>query len=43
MIAKKFGYSETNIHSIKNVILRLRKKISVDIFTNISGLGYRVN
>lgn len=35
-------YKEININSIKNIILRLRKKLSVDIFINIKGVGYRV-
>ena len=35
-------YEQLNINSIKNIVLRLRKKLSKDIFVNIKGVGYRV-
>lgn len=41
-IKQALDYKEININSIKNVILRLRKKLSTDIFINIKGVGYRV-
>jgi DNA-binding response OmpR family regulator len=41
-IKEALDYKEINIHSIKNVILRLRKKLSTDIFINIKSVGYRV-
>lgn len=41
-IKDALGYKEININSIKNIILRLRKKLSIDIFVNIKGVGYRL-
>lgn len=41
-ISKALNYNELSINSIKNIILRLRKKLSTDIFVNISGIGYRL-
>jgi DNA-binding response OmpR family regulator len=41
-ISKGLGYENINLNSIKNIILRLRKKLSTDIFANISGIGYRI-
>lgn len=41
-ISKTLEYKEMNMNSIKNLILRLRKKLSTDIFINIKGIGYRI-
>lgn len=41
-IKKSLNYKEINKNLIKNVILRLRKKLSSDIFVNIKGVGYRI-
>jgi len=41
-ISVALNYKEVNMNSIKNIILRLRKKLSVDIFVNITGIGYRI-
>ncbi|MDD2895874.1 MAG: response regulator transcription factor [Aliarcobacter sp.] len=41
-ISEALNYKEINMNSIKNIILRLRKKLSTDIFVNIKGLGYRI-
>lgn len=41
-ISEALNYKEVNMNSIKNIILRLRKKLSIDIFVNIKGLGYRI-
>lgn len=41
-IKKSLNYKEINKNLIKNVILRLRKKLSSDLFVNIKGVGYRV-
>ena len=41
-IKEALKYEEININSIKNIILRLRKKTSKDIFINIKGVGYRI-
>lgn len=41
-ISEALNYKELNMNSIKNIILRLRKKLSTDIFINIAGIGYRI-
>lgn len=41
-IKEALNYKDMSMNSIKNIILRLRKKLSVDIFVNISGIGYRL-
>lgn len=41
-ITKALQYDDININSIKNMIFRLRKKLGLDIFINITGIGYRV-
>lgn len=41
-IKESLGYNVLNKNLIKNVILRLRKKLSADLFVNIKGVGYRL-
>lgn len=41
-IALALDHEEVNLTSIKNIILRLRKKLPTDIFSNMMGVGYRV-
>jgi two-component system, OmpR family, response regulator VanR len=41
-ISEALDYKKVNMNSIKNIILRLRKKLSADIFVNITGIGYRI-
>lgn len=41
-IASALEHEEVNLASIKNIIFRLRKKLPLDIFSSVSGVGYRV-
>lgn len=41
-IASALDHEEVNLTSIKNIILRLRKKLPTEIFSNMMGVGYRV-